>query len=356
MEDMGLKRFFKGKKVLLTGHTGFKGAWLSLWLDMMGAKVTGFSLKDYVNDEFYESLGLSERMNDLRGDIRDYGSLNDAISSAEPELVFHMAAQSIVKKSYSDPLYTIESNVLGTANVLESIRSNDCVKSSVIVTSDKCYHNNEWVWGYRENDPMGGFDTYSASKGCKELLVESYRKSFFEGRGTHVASARAGNVIGGGDWAPDRLIPDCMRALLNNETIKVRNPHSTRPWQHVLEPLSGYLMLAKMMFESGEYAESWNFGPDLESIKPVWEVVDMVLDRWGSGEWTEAGGGSGEHEAKSLSLDISKAWFKLGWRPCLDMPAAMDLTVEWYRRYGEEDVYQLSTGQIREYLKIRENS
>jgi CDP-glucose 4,6-dehydratase len=349
VEDMERLSVWKNKKVLITGHTGFKGTWLTIWLNKLGADVTGFSLEEYPNDEFYKTTGISSKITDVRGNIEDYSLLKSVFDKHKPEVVFHLAAQSLVRKSYDEPLGTISTNVLGTANVLECIRLCKTAKTAVIITSDKCYKNKEWTWGYREDDEMGGRDLYSCSKGCAELLVDSYRSSFFKAQKKLVASARAGNVIGGGDWAEDRLIPDCIRALMKKQEIKIRNPDSTRPWQHVLEPLSGYILLAEKMLAEKKHDEPWNFGPATDSIKKVSEVADLLVKKWGKGGWTDASKKTEKHEAKSLSLDISKAYFKLKWRPKLSLEKAMDLTVEWYKNQKKASVYDLCMKQIREY-------
>lgn len=354
MENMERLNFWKGKKVLITGHTGFKGTWLTIWLRKLGARVIGFSLEEYPNDEFYNSTGMSSKIIDVRGNIEDYALLKSVFEKHKPQIVFHLAAQSLVRKSYDEPLHTIATNVLGTANVLECIRNSPSVKTAVIITSDKCYKNKEWIWGYREEDEMGGHDPYSCSKGCAELLIESYRNCFFRKQSKLIASARAGNVIGGGDWAEDRLIPDCIRALEKKEVIKIRNPDSTRPWQHVLEPLNGYLLLAEKLWTERMYDEAWNFGPTIESIKPVREVVSLLLEKWDKGEWIDISKEHKKHEAKSLSLDTSKAYITLKWRPKLNLDEALDLTVEWYRNHKNTDVHKLCVKQINEYEKLTE--
>jgi CDP-glucose 4,6-dehydratase len=352
MENMGRLRFWKGKRVLLTGHTGFKGMWMTIWLNRLGAEVTGYSLEESENDEFFDATGIGERINDIRADINDADALRWAFTEYRPQIVFHMAAQSLVGKSYDEPLSTVETNVMGTANVLEAMRLTTSVKSAVIVTSDKCYQNNEWVWGYRETDQKGGRDPYSASKGCAEVLVESYRNSFLRRQGKLVASARAGNAIGGGDWSRDRLIPDCIKALQNGRRIRIRNPDATRPWQHVLEPLDGYMMLAERMYTQRKYDEAWNFGPTLESIRPVAEVADLVIKEWGSGKWVDATKKRARHEARALALDISKAYFQLGWKPKLTLEQAVAWTVEWYRGEQRRGPGALCRQQIAKYERI----
>jgi len=283
VEDMDRVKFWRGKKVLITGHTGFKGTWLTIWLHRLGATVLGYALKKYPNDAFYNSTNISKKIIDVRDNIEDNRALNAVFSKYQPDMVFHLAARSLVMRSYDEPLGTFNTNILGTANVLESIRLSKSVKAAVIITSDKCYKNNEWVWGYRENDTLGGHDPYSCSKGCAEMLVDCYRRSFFKDQSKYVASARAGNVIGGGDWSEDRLIPDCIKSLEKGEKIRVHNPGSTRPWQHVLEPLDGYLTLAEKMWTKKKYDEAWNFGPTLASIRPVGDIVDLLIEKWRGG-------------------------------------------------------------------------
>ncbi|RLE43239.1 CDP-glucose 4,6-dehydratase [Candidatus Woesearchaeota archaeon] len=346
------KKFWKGKRVLVTGHTGFKGCWLTLWLHKLGAIVTGFSLEEYPNDRMFRECGLSRMINDERGDIRNMGRLSEVFQKYKPEIVFHLAAQPLVRLSYEKPVETLSTNIQGTVNVLQCIKDSNYTKAAVIITSDKCYRNNEWVWGYREIDALGGFDPYSCSKACVELVVECYRNSFFKQAAKNVATARAGNVIGGGDWAKDRIIPDCVKAITAGRPIEIRNPHATRPWQHVLEPTSGYLMLGQKLFESNGYDSAWNFGPYPQSIITVREMVEIFLRKWGKGEWRDVSNTIQQpHEAKLLALDISKARFVLKWTPKLSVEESIEWTVEWYKKHSKESSYKLCIEQIERYEK-----
>lgn len=361
MESMEIKDIFNGfyrdKRVLVTGHTGFKGSWLSIWLESMGAKVIGFSLDSYSERDNFVLSEISSKIIDIREDVRNKNTLAEVFSKYRPEIVFHLAAQPLVRLSYDIPLETYEVNVIGTINVLEAIRVTDSVKVGVMITTDKCYENKEQIWGYRENEPMGGYDPYSSSKGAAEIAISSWRNSFFNPKnynvhGKSIASVRAGNVIGGGDWALDRIIPDCIRALEAQEPICIRNKKAVRPWQHVLEPLSGYLLLAKKMwYEPQEYCEGWNFGPRTESIATVWDVASKVIDNYGKGELKDSSDPNAVHEANLLMLDISKAKFKLGWEPRMNLNQCIGLTVDWYKRYKEEDVYNLCLEQINSFLR-----
>lgn len=349
--------FYKGKKVLVTGHTGFKGSWLSIWLEAMGAEVIGFSLDPYSERDNFVLSEISSKIIDIRGDIRDKNTLTEVFSKYRPEIVFHLAAQPLVRLSYDIPVETYEVNVMGTINVLEAIRVTDSVKVGVMITTDKCYENKEQIWGYRENEPMGGYDPYSSSKGAAEIAISSWRNSFFNPRnynvhGKSIASARAGNVIGGGDWALDRIIPDCIRAIEAQEAICIRNKKAIRPWQHVLEPLSGYLLLAKKMWDAPqEFCEGWNFGPRTESIATVWDVASQVIDNYGKGELKDSSDPNAVHEANLLMLDISKAKFRLVWEPRMNLNQCIGLTVDWYKRYKDEDVDNLCLEQIEKYIK-----
>lgn len=349
--------FYRDKKVLVTGHTGFKGSWLTIWLEAMGAEVIGFSLDPYSERDNFVLSDISSKIIDIRGDIRDKDTLTEVFSKYRPEIVFHLAAQPLVRLSYDIPVETYEVNVMGTINVLEAIRVTDSVKVGVMITTDKCYENKEQIWGYRENEPMGGYDPYSSSKGVAEIAISSWRNSFFNPKsynvhGKSIASARAGNVIGGGDWALDRIIPDCIRAIEAQEPICIRNKKAVRPWQHVLEPLSGYLLLAKKMWnESQEYCEGWNFGPRTESIATVWDVASKVIDNYGKGELKDSSDPNAVHEANLLMLDISKAKFKLGWEPRMNLNQCIKLTVDWYKKYKKEDVYSLCLEQIESYIE-----
>jgi len=342
---------YKDKNVLVTGHTGFKGSWLSIWLNEMGANVIGYALDPYTDQDNFVVTNLSEKITDLRGEIRDYDNLLRTFKEEKPEIVFHLAAQPLVRLSYEQPRETYEVNVMGTVNVLEAARQSDSVKTVIIITSDKCYENNEWIWGYRENDPMGGYDPYSSSKGCAELVTSAYTRSFFENEDSDiaVASVRAGNVIGGGDWAADRLITDCISYLKKDKAIEIRSPKAIRPWQHVLEPLRGYLLLASKLYQNPEkYTGAWNFGPDEASIVTVGELVDKLVNKWGSGEWIDTSNNNEPHEAKLLKLDISKARHQLNWEPKLSFDQTIDLVVDWYQ--NDKVDYDFDVEQIKEYL------
>jgi len=329
---------YKDKKVLITGHTGFKGPWLAYWLLKMGAKVYGFALKNEDEPNHIGLLNLS--IQQKYGDITELGALDNYLQEVEPEIVFHLAAQALVKKSYLDPVETFSTNVMGTLNVFEACRKTPSVKAIINVTSDKCYENKEWNWGYRENEPMGGYDPYSASKACSEILTSSYRNSYFnleKYKKTHevlVASGRAGNVIGGGDWAADRLIPDIIRATSNNEVVKIRNPKATRPWQHVLEPLSGYLTLGwKLLMQKTDYAEGWNFGPDMNSNLPVDEIVDLSKKYWSDIKIEFSKDPDDQHEAHLLMLDCSKANKLMKWKPVWGIEKTLEKTIGWYKNF-----------------------
>lgn len=327
--------FWKNKRVFLTGHTGFKGSWLALWLHRMGAIVTGYALDPPTKPSLFELAEIAELVDSKIGDIRYAESIIKAVSEANSEIVIHMAAQSLVRESYKTPAETYAINVMGTVNLFEAIRQCPSVRAVVNVTTDKCYENKEWYWGYRENEPMGGYDPYSSSKGCSELVTSAYRQSFFnpqnyEKHGVAVASARAGNVIGGGDWATDRLICDCIRALSAGEEIVIRSPNAIRPWQHVLEPLSGYMLLAQRLYENGpEFAGAWNFGPDDADAQPVEWIVRRMCDLWGNGATYRINQGDQPHEATYLKLDCTKAKTMLGWRPRWNLEQALESIVTW---------------------------
>lgn len=346
---------FSGKKVLVTGHTGFKGSWLSLWLTLLGAEVTGYALPPASDADNYTLCRLSEKIADIRGDIRDKARVRGAFETSKPDIVFHLAAQPIVRDSYAFPAETLETNIMGTVNVLECIRRSGTVKAGLIITSDKCYENREQIWGYREDDALGGHDPYSASKGCAELVTSAYRRSFFmhgqaQGQQTAISTARAGNVIGGGDWSAHRIIPDCVRALMQGRPIGIRNPLAVRPWQFVLEPLYGYLLLASRMLQSPEqYGGAWNFGPDFESVVSVGSVVEQFIRCWGGGEWLDQSEKAAVHEAGLLNLDCTKAKTLLGWRPRLTLAEALERTAAWYQAYETADIYELCRMQIAEY-------
>lgn len=350
MED--LEHAFRGRKVLVTGHTGFKGGWLSLWLQELGADVVGYGLAPDTDPSLFVDAGVAGSGRSIIADIRNKDALLDAIRQERPEYVFHLAAQPLVRQSYRDPVGTFESNVMGTANLLDAVRQVDSVRSCVVVTSDKCYENLEWTYAYRETDPLGGYDPYSASKGAAEIVVSSFRRSFFSDNRCGVASARAGNVIGGGDWAEDRILPDCVRALSKGERIKIRSPNAVRPWQHVLEPLYGYLMLAMSAREDPvSYSEAWNFGP-MVSQYSVSKLVDDVVQAWGSGGWDDLSDPNAVHEAHYLRLDSTKANVRLGWLPKLDVKQSVDLAVAWYKhRLAGEDMRKFTLGQIRAYMR-----
>jgi len=330
--------FWRGKRVFLTGHTGFKGAWLACWLDFLQAEVCGFALAPEAAPNLWELAGLDQRIQSRLGDIRDAAALAEAMVDFKPEIVLHLAAQSLVHRSYAEPSLTFETNVIGTVNVLEAVRRSPTVRSVVIVTSDKCYENREWLWPYREDEALGGYDPYSASKACAELVVSSWRRSFFaesrDGGEVALASARAGNVVGGGDWARDRLIPDCVRALGRGAAVAIRNPHATRPWQHVLEPLCGYLILAeRLVKECGVVAEAWNFGPPIEEVWPVSRVVDRIVTLWGGDAAWMLESANHPHEAGFLAVDATKARTRLGWRPSLGISETLQWTTDWYKRH-----------------------
>jgi CDP-glucose 4,6-dehydratase len=347
--------FWHGKKVFLTGHTGFKGSWLSLWLHQLGARVSGYALDPPTRPSLFELARVGELLaGDIRADVRDPEKLKAAMAAAEPEIVFHLAAQPLVRYSYQQPVETYTTNVLGTVHLLEAVRHTPGIRAVVNVTTDKCYENREWVWGYRENEPMGGYDPYSSSKGCAELVTAAYRSSYFSSQhGTSVATARAGNVIGGGDWAADRLIPDCLRALLADEQIVIRNPRAIRPWQHVLEPLSGYLLLAEKLHVGGPpYAGAWNFGPLDDDARPVEWIVRRLCAMWGASDGYQIDAEQNPHEAHYLKLDISKARMQLGWQPSWNLEQALAKIVEWTRVLKDGgDLRAISLAQIAEYLR-----
>jgi CDP-glucose 4,6-dehydratase len=349
---------YRGKKVLITGHTGFKGSWLSLWLSELGAEVIGYSLEPPTNPSLFEILNLKERINHIIGDIRDEENLKKVFKKYKPEIVFHLAAQPLVRFSYIAPRYTYEVNIMGTVNLLESVREISEVKAVIIVTSDKCYENKEWVYGYREIDPMGGYDPYSSSKGCVELIVSAYKRSFMDNLGIALSSVRAGNVIGGGDWQEDRLIPDCIRALSKGEVVKIRKPKAIRPWQYVLEPLAGYLLLGVKMLENREkFSGAWNFGPSDTDILTVEEVTKKVIEYWGEGRYEILEKEDDFHEATLLKLDCSKAHFLLNWYPVYDINEALKRTVKWYKRYYDgyaKDMYAYSLMEIQDYVRKRQ--
>jgi len=352
--------FWRGKRVLLTGHTGFKGSWLSLWLQSMGAQLTGYALTPPTQPSLFEVADVASGMNSIIGDIRDLAHLKAVFAEHQPDIVIHMAAQPLVRYSYIEPVETYSTNVMGTVNLLEAVRHTKSVKAVVNVTTDKCYENREWAWGYRENEAMGGFDPYSSSKGCAELVTAAYRNSYFHPEkytehGVAIASARAGNVIGGGDWAEDRLIPDIMRAIAHDQPVHIRNPHATRPWQHVLEPLSGYLLLAEKLYAEGAaYAEGWNFGPHDDDAKPVQWIVEKLTQSWGENASWALDSGEHPHEAHYLKLDCSKAKARLDWQPRWHLDVALENIVEWQRAHLRgENMQALTLKQITNYLNPR---
>jgi len=352
---------YNGKKVLVTGHTGFKGGWISLWLKELGAEVIGYSLEPPTKPSFFKATGLKNKLIHVIGDVRDEKYLVSVFEKYQPEFVFHLAAQSLVRFSYKEPRLTYETNVMGTVNILEAIRKSKSVRVTVIITSDKCYENKEWVYGYRENDPVGGHDPYSSSKGCAELVVSAYRRSFLNpvNQNDHkiaIASARAGNVIGGGDWREDRLIPDCVKSLSKDRPIIIRSPHAVRPWQYVLEPLSGYLLLGAKMYKGGAmYSGAWNFGPPNSDLITVKEITKKIVSYWGSGKYKIKASHKNPHEAKLLKLDCSKARSILKWYPLYDIDEALLKTIEWYKMFynetKENNLFIYTVEQIKDYEK-----
>jgi CDP-glucose 4,6-dehydratase len=348
--------FWRNKRVLVTGHTGFKGSWLCLWLNSMGAQTTGYALEPATRPSLFDAARIDQGMRSIIGDIRDLDSLKKCFEAARPEIVIHMAAQSLVLASYEDPVGTYATNVLGTVNVLEAARNQPAVRSVVVVTSDKCYENHEWVWGYRESDAMGGRDPYSNSKGCAELVTAAYRQSFFANgeRGVAISSARSGNVIGGGDWSPNRLVPDVVSAFAAGTPVTIRHPTAVRPWQYVLEPLAGYLTLAERSYDDpGKFSESWNFGPPDEDARPVSWLVANLAELWGAAAGWKAAENGQAHEASFLKLDCSKARARLEWKSRLDLRSALEWSVDWYKcHYTGSDVSALSFRQIAQYQQL----
>ncbi len=353
--------FFSGKRFFVTGHTGFKGSWLCLWLQSLGGVVTGYALNPPTKPSLFEICRVDEFVNSTIADVRDSETLTAAMIDARPDIVVHMAAQPLVRESYNAPAETFEINVMGTVNLFEAVRKCRTVRAVLNITSDKCYENREWVWGYRETEALGGFDPYSSSKACSELITSAYRNSFFppgnyNAHGVGVASARAGNVIGGGDWAAHRLLPDCVRSVLKGETIVIRNAQAVRPWQHVLEPLSGYIMLAQRLCEDGpRFSQAWNFGPDDRDARPVEWLVKRFCTKWGGDVSYTAGGGIDQpHEAHHLKLDSSKARIELGWYPRWNLERAVDCVVEWTGAYAQgKDMKTVCLKQIADYMSGR---
>jgi CDP-glucose 4,6-dehydratase len=354
--------FWNKRRVLLTGHTGFKGGWTSLWLQALGANLVGYALAPPSTPNMFEVAGVGDGMTSVIGDIRDLDKLRGVFAEHKPEIVLHMAAQPLVRYSYIEPVETYSVNVMGTVHLLEAVRSSAGVRAIVNITTDKCYENREWAWGYRENEAMGGYDPYSSSKGCAELVSSAYRSSFF-GAETHaqhrvaLATGRAGNVVGGGDWAQDRLVPDILAAFEQGEAVNIRNPNAIRPWQHVLEPVRGYLTLAERLFECGpSYAEAWNFGPSEEDAKPVAWIVEQMAEMWGRDARWKVDTGEHPHEANYLKLDISKARTRLEWHPKLRLKDALALIIDWSKsRRGGADMRELTLAQIRDYQTSAQN-
>jgi len=348
--------FWKGKTVVVTGHTGFKGSWLSMWLKSLGANVHGYSLAPPDGHNLFHQAKLQQDIASTFADINDQERLFSAVKAIDPQFIFHLAAQSLVLESYTNPIATYATNIMGTANILEASRYCENLAATIVVTSDKCYENKEWLWGYRENEAMGGHDPYSSSKACAELVSAAYRKSFFcDPASPVIATARAGNVIGGGDWAANRLIPDLIRAFLDKQTAQVRNPHSIRPWQHVLEPLSGYLQLAALGSTDRTLGDAWNFGPDESSCLPVSDVAASLADLWSDGaNWTDISEAQ-VHEASLLKLDSSKSRRLLGWRPKLDIQASLQLSVAWYKAFKSgKSVRETTQSQIDYYMDLQQ--
>lgn len=350
-------KFWQGKRVFLTGHTGFKGSWLALWLADMGATVKGYALVPPTTPCLFEEANVAELIESEIGDIRDLAQITASMQSFDPDILIHMAAQPLVRLSYKEPLETYEINVMGTAKVLEAAKGCKNLKAIVNVTTDKCYENKEWVWGYREDEPMGGYDPYSSSKGCSELVTSAYRRSFMQDLGIGLATARAGNVIGGGDWAEDRLIPDILKAFENDQPVVVRNPKSTRPWQHVLEPLSGYLVLAQSLYNAPkEFAEGWNFGPNEGDAKPVDWILNHLVAQWPNASW-QLDSGNHPHEAGYLKLDISKAKARLNWQPAWCLENTLARIIRWHQAWlSKEVMQQVCLAEINEYMRDMNNA
>jgi CDP-glucose 4,6-dehydratase len=346
-------KVFHGKRVFVTGHTGFKGTWLTFLLKELGAEVMGYALQPEPGPSHFISLGMQDKINHVLGDVRDAANLNTAMQSFQPEIVFHMAAQALVKKSYADPAYTIETNVMGSVNLLDAVRQCSTVRSLVYITSDKCYENLEWAWGYRENDQLGGHDPYSASKAAAEIVFSAYARSFLVDRPMlGAATARAGNVIGGGDWAENRIVPDCIRAIENKLPIKLRNPNATRPWQHVLEPLSGYIMLAAKLYEQPErYVGSWNFGPYTSEVLTVHEVATSIIQTIGHGDIEIVGSKDQHYEARLLQLNCDKAHQEIGWYPRWDIIKTLSATADWYKAtMASGNVEDITRTQLQDFF------
>jgi CDP-glucose 4,6-dehydratase len=351
--------FWKGKRVFVTGHSGFKGTWLSMLLLELGAEVTGYSLLPPSSPYLFDLVGLRGLLNSLEGDVCEYQQLKGALEQCRPQIVIHMAAQSLVRRSYQDPLTTYSTNIMGTVNLLEAIRHVKGIRAVVNVTSDKCYENRRTANGYREEESLGGSDPYSSSKACAELITSAFRRSFFNSTkngdsGIHLASARAGNVIGGGDWAPDRLIPDVIKAFSTNEPVKIRNPKAIRPWQHVLDPISGYLKLAeKLWSKHARYADAWNFGPSASMAKPVGWITQYIANSWGNRAKWERDGGEHYKESFCLKLNSTKSRLRLGWSPLLNIRKTLDWTISWYKRfYAGEDARAITLEQLHTFIQL----
>lgn len=350
--DMNLA-FWRGKTVFITGHTGFKGGWLCLCLQQLGANVVGYALEPPSEPNLFTVAHIAETMQHIHGDVRDLAHLQQALKQHQPDIIFHLAAQSLVQHSYNYPVDTYAVNVMGTVNLLEAARQCDSIKAIINITSDKCYENKEWVWGYRENESLGGYDPYSSSKACAELVTSAYRQSFF--KSVSIASARAGNVIGGGDWAKNRLVPDMIRAFIENKSVLIRNPNAIRPWQHVLEPLGGYLLLAEKLCEkSEEFSQAWNFGPEPEDIQPVSFIADTLSKHWGNNaNWIldDKDKNNFSHEAHTLKLDIAKAKAYLGWTPRLCLEEALEYVTLWYKAWqNKQDMQKFTLTQIKQFI------
>lgn len=348
--------FFRGKKILITGHTGFKGSWLSIWLYELGAEVVGVGLEPYSEKDNFVLSGIGKKIKaDIHADIRNGQKMKEIFAQYQPEIVFHLAAQPLVRLSYERPVETWETNVMGTINVMEAFRACESAKVAVMITTDKCYENCEISHAYREDEPMGGYDPYSSSKGADEIAISSWRRSFmnpkdYDKHHKSIASVRAGNVIGGGDWALDRIIPDCIRAIETGQPIQIRNRNAIRPWQHVLEPLSGYMLLTKKMWEDPtKYCEGWNFGPRMDAVVPVWDVASKLVSCYSKGELIDKTDPNAVHEAQLLMLDITKAGERLGWQPRMDINQCIAITADWYKQYKSGNVFNLCIEEIEKY-------
>lgn len=356
MENLVNPIFWRGRRVLVTGHTGFKGAWLSLWLKSMGANVIGYALKTSTTPNLFEVANVGQGMQSIIGDIRNLDSILGTLTAAQPEIVFHLAAQALVADGYRDPVNTFATNVQGTVHLLESVRATPSVQVVVVVTSDKCYENREWLWPYREDEPLGGYDPYSSSKACTEIVTSAYSRSFLCDAKISVATARAGNVIGGGDWSPNRLIPDLLAAFAENRSAEIRRPDSIRPWQHVLDALAGYLILAQQISNKPELSDGWNFGPEQSDCLPVGEIASRIATNWGEGACWHKKAITYPHEANTLRLDISKARYALGWRPTWSIDEALRATANWHKAWLQtKDMKKYTLEQIKEFCSAKEH-